>query len=468
MDDQRILSGWGRSTAVRTTVVEVTTASAARAVKEAPARGLVARGLGRSYGDAAQNSGGAVLRLRDAMGGVVIDESGPVVTLGAGIDLDMLLRHIVPRGYFVPVTPGTRFVTIGGAIASDIHGKNHHVDGSFGNHVRRLSLLVADGSVMEVGPDRHPEIFWATVGGMGLTGVILDATIGLLPIETSRLIVETRRVADLEQLLVLMSEGDHFHRYSVAWVDLMASGRDLGRSVLTWGDHATVDQLDPGSAALPLDYRPRQIITVPRSMPGVLNAFTVGAFNEMWYRRAPRHRVDEIQSIPQYFHPLDMVGSWNRLYGRSGFLQYQFVVPFGAEDALRVVIERLSASGATSFLAVLKRFGAANPAPLGFPRPGWTLALDAPAGLAGLGELLHGLDEVVLAAGGRHYLSKDAQTTPAAIRAGYPRLAEWQSIRSRLDPAGVFTSDLARRLGLVSAAPIHGEGRSDDGGDGDA
>jgi len=445
------LTGWGRSTTVVGSGVEVTAANAAAAIKAAPERGILARGLGRSYGDAAQNAGGAVLWLRDGLGGAELDTERHLLTVGAGIDLDALLQYLVPRGYFLPVTPGTRFVTIGGAIASDIHGKNHHLDGSFGNHVERLSLLISDGTVLELSRQRDPEAFWATIGGMGLTGVILDATIRLLPIQTSRLSVETRRIGDLDTLLQLMSEGDHLHRYSVAWVDLMATGRNLGRSVLTWGDHATIDQLDLASVSTPLEYRARQLVSVPRIIPpaGVLNRWTVGAFNEMWFRRAPRHRVDEIQTIPSYFHPLDLVGSWNRLYGRSGFLQYQFLVPFGAESTLRQVIERISASGATSFLAVLKRFGAANPAPLSFPRPGWTLALDVPAASSGLAGLLHGLDELILGVDGRHYLAKDAQTTPSAIRAGYVRLDEWRHTRDRLDPAGIFRSDLGRRLGLI-------------------
>jgi decaprenylphospho-beta-D-ribofuranose 2-oxidase len=451
-------TGWGRTTPVVGDLVDVTAADAPVAVKEAPLRGVVARGLGRSYGDAAQNSGGAVLRLHDAVGGISLDVDAATVTVGAGIDLDALLRVIVPRGFFVPVTPGTRFVTVGGAIASDIHGKNHHLDGSFGNHVRRMSLLLADGDVVEVAPDRHADLFWATVGGMGLTGIILDATISLLPISTSRIVVETRRVPDLERLLVLMSEGDHLHRYSVAWIDLMASGSSLGRSVLTWGDHASVDALDLRSASDPLAYGPKQLVSVPPLVPaaGVLNHLSIAAFNEFWYRRAPRHRVDEVQSISAYFHPLDAVGAWNRLYGRAGFVQYQFVVPFGQEDTLRTVVRMLSESGATSFLAVLKRFGAANLAPLSFPKPGWTLALDVPASSRGLAELFHHLDRLVLDAGGRHYLTKDAHTTAAAIREGYPRFDEWRAVRDRVDPAGVFQSDLARRLDLTPAPSASG------------
>lgn len=445
------LTGWGRTAPVATAIVETTAADAARLVRAAPDRGLIARGLGRSYGDAAQNAGGTVVRLVDGIGGIELDAVAGTVRVGAGIDLERLLRVIVPAGFFVPVTPGTRFVTIGGAIASDIHGKNHHVDGSFGNHVRRLSLLLADGSVVEVSPEQDPDLFWATVGGMGLTGIILDATVRLLPISTSRLAVETRRIPDLDTMLTLMSEGDERFRYSVAWLDLTATGPSLGRGVLTWGEHATPDQLDDAVVRNPLAYDARQLIGVPRLVPapGVLNRFSIAAFNELWFRTTPRHRVDEIQTIPAYFHPLDAVGSWNRLYGRRGFVQYQLLLPFHREDVLRAVVERLATTGTTSFLTVLKRFGAANPGPLSFPSPGWTLSLDLPAGGAALRERAHELDRMVLDAGGRHYLTKDALTTPESIRRGYPRLGEWQRVRDQVDPNRRWQSDLARRLELV-------------------
>jgi decaprenylphospho-beta-D-ribofuranose 2-oxidase len=452
--ERRLLAGWGRTAPSAAEVVDGSgrdRPALAALVKEMPSRGGIARGLGRSYGDSAQNGGGLVVQMHDPAHDVVIDEDTATVTAPAGVSLDDLLRVLVPRGLFVPVTPGTRFVTVGGAIASDIHGKNHHTDGSFGNHVSRLSLLLADATVVEIGPDREPDVFWATVGGMGLTGVILDATIRLLRIETSRCSIDTTRAEDLDALLALMDEGDRYYRYSVAWIDLVAKGARLGRSVLTRGDHATVDQLRPRDAVEPLAYRPRKLATVPPVIPpqGVLNHFTVAAFNEVWFNKAPKRRIGQIVSIAGYFHPLDAIGGWNRAYGRRGFLQYQFVVPFGAEEALRAVVERLARSGTASFLAVLKRFGAANPGPLSFPAPGWTLALDLPASARRLVELLHRLDDLVLGAGGRHYLAKDAHTTPEAIRRGYPRLAEWRAIRAALDPAGVWASDQSRRLHLL-------------------
>ncbi len=409
------------------------------------------RGLGRSYGDAAQNGGGLVVRLVSSAGDIVLDQQASVATVGAGVSIDELLRVIVPCGFFVPVTPGTRFVTIGGAIASDIHGKNHHVDGSIGNHIVSITMMLADGSTTVIDPDVDPTLFWATVGGMGLTGVMLDATIRLLPIETSRMRIDTSRVGDLDELLATMSSGDDDVRYSVAWIDLMAKGRHLGRSVLSRGDHARLVDLDARQAVSPFAYGPHQLVAVPPLVPpmGVLNHATIAAFNEFWFRRAPVRRQGEIQGIGAFFHPLDLVGGWNRLYGNRGMVQYQFVVPFGQEDAMRTVVERLSASGVASFLAVLKRFGAANPAPLSFPQAGWTLALDLPVASRGLGDLLHGLDRVVLDAGGRHYFAKDSHMAPDAVRRGYPRLDEWKAVRDGADPLRMWQSDLGRRLGLI-------------------
>jgi decaprenylphospho-beta-D-ribofuranose 2-oxidase len=447
------LWGWGRTNPTVADEVYLGAKGIPDALKEAGERGALARGLGRSYGDAAQNGGGLVVRLTASAGDTVLDTSSGIVTVGAGVSIDELLRVIVPRGFFIPVSPGTRFVTIGGAIASDIHGKNHHVDGSIGKHVQSISMVLADGSTVVIGPNDNPTLFWATIGGMGLTGLMLEAKIRLLQVETSRMCVDTTRLSDLDELLATMSRGDDDVRYSVAWIDLVAKGRHLGRSILSRGDHARLHELDARQATAPLAYGPHQLVSIPPLVPpmGVLNHATVAAFNELWFRKAPVRRTGEIQGLGAFFHPLDLVGSWNRLYGTRGMVQYQFVVPFGEEETMRVVVERLSASGAASFLAVLKRFGAANPAPLSFPRAGWTLALDLPGGSRGLANLLHGLDRIVLDAGGRHYFAKDAHTTSEAVRRGYPRLREWQQIRDEVDPNRVWQSDLGRRLGLIHA-----------------
>jgi decaprenylphospho-beta-D-ribofuranose 2-oxidase len=376
-----------------------------------------------------------------------VDTATALVEVEAGVSLDHLMQVLLPLGLFVPVTPGTRQVTVGGAIAADIHGKNHHVDGSFGSHVVAMDLLCADGTIRQLTP--ASELFWATVGGMGLTGLVLRATLRMKKVESAHCLVDTERCTDLDDLLGRMAEGDHRYTYSVAWIDCLARGSSLGRSVLTRGWSATLEQLPHRLRDHPLDFRPRQLAVAPPVFPsGLLNRATVAAFNETWYRKAPRERRGEIQGIAAFFHPLDAVAHWNRIYGPRGFLQYQFVVPFGAEDTLRRCLEMLSEAGQASFLAVLKRFGPPSPGHLSFPTPGWTLALDVPIGAGILGGLLDRLDEEVLAAGGREYLAKDSRLPASAIARMYPRLDEWRDVRRAADPDGVFTSDLARRLGL--------------------
>jgi len=451
-----LLSGWGRTPASAGDEVAVDVSSPAAVLSGLGDRGALARGLGRSYGDAAQNAGGRLLRLPHDVEGAVLDEAAGTLRCPAGVSLDAVMRRFVPRGWFVPVTPGTRYVTVGGAVASDIHGKNHHADGSFGHHLRRLRIMDADGREHELTPEVDPAWWWATIGGMGLTGLVLDAEFFMIPVTTSRCVVDTERAEDLDDVIARMAEGDHRYRYSVAWIDLLATGRRLGRSVLTRGDHATVEQLPTGQRRDPLAFAPRHLASVPPGLPNVLNRASVAAFNEMWFRRAPRLRRGEVQSLSSFFHPLDAVGHWNRLYGRRGFLQYQLLVPFGAETTLRRVVEQLAESGAASFLAVLKRFGEGNPGPLSFPRPGWTLTIDLPAGAPAVADLVRRLDDLVLGVGGRHYLAKDAHLTPDGLRAGYPRLAEWQAVRQRVDPRGVWMSDLARRLELVAPHPVPG------------
>ncbi|MFM8861411.1 MAG: FAD-binding protein [Acidimicrobiia bacterium] len=424
-----------------------------RALPNDVERGVLARGHGRSYGDAAQNAGGMLVETTDVAAFTIHDaapgEDSVLVTAEAGASIDRLLHALVPQGLFVPVTPGTRYVTVGGAIAADIHGKNHHLKGSWCDHVESLRLQLADGSVVDIGPDRDPGLFWATAGGMGLTGVILDATFRCPRIGSSRVLVDTDRAADLDEVCELMRSGDHLYDYSVAWIDLMASGAQLGRSVLTRGRFATADEARASTGPDPYDYRAGELVGAPPVVPsGLLNGLTVRAFNELWFRRAPVRRRDELQTIPTFFHPLDMVRNWNRIYGPAGFLQWQFVIPFAATSTLTTIVEELSRSGCTSFLAVLKSFGEGNAAPLSFPQSGWTLALDIPTGVSGLGALLDRLDDLVVEVGGRIYLAKDSRVRPELVPRMYPRLDEWRDVKARVDPQRRIMSDLARRLAL--------------------
>jgi len=414
-------------------------------------RGLIARGLGRSYGDAAQNAGGMVLDITwlDAIQSVDLDTG--LVKVGAGISLQTLMERFVPLGWFVPVTPGTRLVTVGGAIAADIHGKNHHVDGSFCSYVTTFTLVTPTGT-LAVSPASDPDLFWATAGGMGLTGVITDATIQLIAIETSYMLVDTERTADLDSTMDRMIHGDAAHRYTVAWIDCQSSGSGLGRSVLTGGDHARLEDLPERLGRRPdkaRTFAPHSLARVPVTPPsGLINSWTVSAFNEFWFRKAPRRQVGKPHQMAAFFHPLDDVAAWNRLYGKKGFVQYQFVVPDRHTETVRRIVERVAETKVASFLAVLKRFGPGDPGPLSFPMPGWTLALDLPIGYPALAALLDDFDEWVIQAGGRVYLAKDSRLSPDALRAMYPKLNEWLSVRNRVDPAGVLRSNLGQRLGL--------------------
>jgi decaprenylphospho-beta-D-ribofuranose 2-oxidase len=437
------LYGWGRTTP---SIAEVLSPANEQdvATQLAAFPEVIARGLGRSYGDPAQLSGGVVLSNRE-LGGIGAIAADGVVTVGAGVSIDELLALSIPQGWFVPVTPGTRQVTVGGAVAADVHGKNHHVDGSFANHVLEMRLVTPRGA-LTISPNEDPRLFWATIGGMGLTGILTTVTLRMLAIETDQVLVDTDRFADLDGVMAAMASGDADYRYSVAWVDCMTKGAHMGRAILTRGVHASRDDVESPSLKGP---KPPKLF-VPFDAPiGLLNPLTIKVFNEVWFRSAPRHEQREPQSLSTFFHPLDGVRDWNRLYGRRGFVQYQFCVPDAAGDTIVRAIDRLSHSGVPSFLAVLKRFGPANQGPLSFPMPGWTLALDLPVGPARLPGVLDDLDELVLGAGGRIYFAKDARLNPEKVRSMYPRLDEFLEVKNLVDPEHRLTSDLARRLQLT-------------------
>jgi len=445
---EELLTGWGNTAPSRAMVRTPRNAAEVVEVLEGTTGPLIARGLGRSYGDASQCAGGTVLSNRALWHLSPIDPSTGLVTAGAGVSIDELLAVALPAGFFVPVTPGTRQVTVGGAIAADIHGKNHHVDGSFMRHVTSMTMVTPTG-VVTVTPDADPALFWATAGGMGLTGIVTEATIRLLAIESSYVTVDTERFDDLDTIMAAMQSGDAGYRYSVAWVDCMTKGPRMGRGVLTRGDHTPRAALSEKQARSPLAIPAGPKLAVPFTPPsGLLNRLSISAFNELWYRKAPAKRDGEIQSVGTFFHPLDGVAWWNRLHGTKGFLQYQFAVSDDHGDVVRQAIEILSSAAVPSFLAVLKRFGPGDPGPLSFPIEGWTLALDIPVGPPQLPSLLDTLDVLVAEAGGRLYLAKDSRVSAELLRVMYPGLGALADVRRRIDPDGVLASDLSRRLEL--------------------
>jgi decaprenylphospho-beta-D-ribofuranose 2-oxidase len=446
------LAGWGR---IAPTTAELatpaTSAEAAGLLRQTSGRGtqVIARGLGRSYNNAAQSAGGMVISTQGLNRIISLDASTGVVTAEAGVSLEQLMVAGLPHGWFVPVSPGTRQVTVGGAIAADVHGKNHHVAGSFGSHVQSLDLLFPGGEPYTVTAGSDPEIFWATVGGMGLTGFITQATIQLKRVETALTRVDTVKTRDIDETMALLAEHDKKYPYTVAWSDDLATGKNLGRSIITSGDFASLGDLSDRQRRDPFRFDPRARLTAPGIFPpGLLNRYSIRLANAVWYAKAPRHRERELQTIGQFFHPLDGIRNWNRAYGPAGFRQYQYVMPFGAEAAVRKSFEMISAHRAPSFVTVLKRFGQGDPGLLSFPCPGWTLALDFPARTRGLGPLLDDLDKLVVANGGRVYLAKDSRVSAATLEQMYPRLQEFRKLRGELDPAGTLASDLSRRLSL--------------------
>ncbi|HET6882286.1 MAG TPA: FAD-binding oxidoreductase [Pirellulales bacterium] len=447
---EQVLAGWGNVAAERSLVCRPERVAELRGAVRESSRTLISRGLGRSYGDAAVNSGGVVSHLR-LNRFLAFDEGQGVVECEAGVSFEELIRVALPRGFFPAVTPGTKYVTVGGAIAADVHGKNHHVDGSFADCLVDFRLMTASGEVLRCSRSENAQVFWATLGGMGLTGAIVDARFRLRPVQSAHLTVDYQRTADLDQSLQAFSDGDAGYGYSVAWIDCLARGRSLGRSVLMRGNHTPAGELPP-SVIEPLGVPDRRHKRVPCFLPNfVLNSWSVRAFNALYYRRHGDRRA--VVDYDSFFYPLDAVEDWNRIYGRRGFLQYQAAFPVDTSRAgLIALLETIAASRQASFLAVLKTFGPANEGLLSFPIAGSTLAVDLPNTGAAVSGLLDELDRIVVAHGGRVYLAKDVRLARGSFEAMYPRADEFRRIKAALDPQGRFDSALARRLGLSHIA----------------
>lgn len=434
---QTELYSWGRYPRVMSSVDIPATSDIAVELIRSSDIAVTPRGLGRSYGD---SSVGDVTIASDFLDSFLsFDPESGLLSCQSGVSLDEILNVFVPKGWFLPVTPGTRFVTVGGAIACDVHGKNHHVEGTFCDHVPSMKILLGDGSVVTASPDINPDLYYATCGGMGLTGFILEAEVKLKKISSSMIEETTYKCSNLDEVVARFEETKDF-TYSVAWIDCLATGKNLGRSLLMVGEHATEGELTahkPGA------------IPVPFELPAFLmNKFTMKMFNFLYFNKAI-HKVHK-RRIPYapFFYPLDVASGWNKLYGKPGFLQYQFVLPFSAGvEGLRDVLERIAASGKGSMLAVLKVFGKENSNHLSFPIEGYTLALDFKVEPE-IFPLLDELDEVVLGYGGRLYLTKDARMSQKTFEDSYPRVRDFEQVRAKYSATGHFSSRQSKRLGL--------------------
>lgn len=406
---------------------------------------FIPRGNGRCYGDASLADETINTLKYDKI--LSFDTVNGVFECQSGLMLDAVLEVVVPKGWFLPVTPGTKFITVGGAVGSDVHGKNHHVDGSFSNHIVEMDLVLASGEVVTCTPEKYPDLFEATCGGMGLTGLITRVKFRLKKIESSYIRQKQVKASNLEEIIELFEKYKDY-TYSVAWIDCLQKGAHFGRSILILGEHAKVSELPESKKQDPLKLPKKKQITFPFNLPSwVLNAFTIKLFNWAYYGKNFKKEINNVVSYEPFFYPLDAILHWNRGYGKKGFVQYQFVLPLEAKQGLIDILNRISDKGMGSFLAVLKVFGKQDSL-ISFPAEGYTLALDFPV-RTGLFEFLDELDQVVLKYGGRLYMSKDARMKPEVLQAGYPRLEEFKSVVKKYNPDYKIKSIQSDRLLLT-------------------
>ena len=444
------LTGWGRMVHGESTVYRPEKRSALHSIIEQhQASTLIARGLGRSYGDAPVNDGGTVVDMNRLDRMLHFDPASATLECECGTSLEDIINAFLPRGYFLPVTPGTKFVSVGGAIANDIHGKNHHRDGTFSNFVNQFTLLTPSGEILTCSREENDKLFWATIGGIGLTGILLTAHIRLQPVQSAYITVDYHRAKNLDNALATMTDSDDNYQYSVAWVDCLAKGASLGRSVLMRGNHTPVKDLPPHLTDAPFQNSPNRAKLLPFDFPEfILHPLSIKAFNTAFYA-FHRERQGAIVHYDKYFYPLDGIHHWNRLYGKRGFAQYQATLPPQSLNGLITLLERLSTSLKASFLAVLKCFGEQGKGLLSHPMKGYTLTLDI-AQHGDLVSFLRSLDEILLDHGGRLYLAKDVAAAPETIAAMYPNFDSFRDIKQQLDPENTFSSTMSRRLGITS------------------
>ena len=409
---------------------------------------ILPRGLGRSYADQATNTNHVVLKMEKMNHFLAFDEINGVLSCEAGVSLEEIIFHFAPRGWFPMITPGTKYITIGGAIANDVHGKAHHADGSFVNCVYDFTILLADGTILRASREQNADLFWANFGGLGLLGIILTATVQLRRIETTYFKQKAFAAKNLDEMLDAIHTNEREYSSSVAWIDPMAKGKNLGRGVLTMGNHALLSDLPDSLKKEPLKVGKKPMLTVPFYLPAfILNPFTIRILDVVLYwiqKSAP-----SISHYDKFFYPLDMINDWNRGYGKRGFIQYQFVIPMeNGRDNIRTLLSEVTESNCIPFLNVLKRFGKGQGGLLSFPFEGYTFAIDFPI-TPQLRPFTKKLDQMVLEMGGRIYLGKDAYLDEATFKAMYPQHVQWLAIKRKYDPLNVFSSDLARRIGLV-------------------
>ena len=443
---EEVLSGWGN---IPRSTNKVVYARDAHDVQEAILQQpVLSRGLGRSYADQATNTNKLVLKMEKMNHFLSFDETTGILECEAGVSLEDIINHLTPRGWFPMITPGTKYVTIGGAIANDIHGKAHHTDGTFVNCVIDFTILLANGQIVRASRNENTDLFWANFGGLGLLGIILTAKIQLRKITTTYFKQQAIPAKNLDEMLLAIEEADTKYAYSVAWIDPLAKGNSLGRGVLTTGNHAALEDLPEKLRSNPLKIGKKPKLSVPFYLPGfALNTFTVSILDMALYwmqKSAP-----SISHYEKFFYPLDMINEWNRGYGKRGFIQYQFVIPLtNGNQNIRAILTEIANSGCIPFLNVLKKFGKEQGGYLSFPFEGYTFAIDFPI-TSQLKSFTQKLDKMILNMGGRIYLGKDAYLDEVTFKAMYPQHIKWLEIKKRYDPGNVYTSDLARRIGLV-------------------
>jgi len=444
-----LVSGWGKYPAYETILSRPESISSLKSSLNAD-KPLLARGFGKSYGDAAVNPFGLTV-LMERLNRILSfrNESG-VVKCESGVTIADLIHTFLPQGWFPLVVPGTQQITIGGAIASDIHGKNHHRDGSFSQAVKGFSILLANGDIVNCSREDNADLFWATVGGMGLTGFILDVELSLQKVSSSYINSNLLKGRDLEHTLQLFDRLEPKYQYSVAWLDCLAPAKQLGRSILFFGNHAQFADLSPNEKASPFPSFSSGQLSVPFDMPsGLLNNTSISLFNQLYWLGHQQNENSRIIDCMKFFFPLDKLGSWNRFYGRKGFTQYQCVVNLSNGQEILTKILTLSAKhNMSSFLTVLKRFGPETGI-LSFPKSGYTLTLDLPIS-EGLLSFINSLNELVISGEGRVYLAKDAYLSPEYFKTMYPNYKKWQAIKSKFDPNQIFRSALSDRIGLTT------------------